>query len=735
MTAVGSPTEALLYTDGGAAAAPAVTTPSGEQDAQRKQLLAALTRDLEIPESAFSWKKKAAGAPPTPKGIGVSAAPSPTSTSNALEELKRRMAERCGPAVALDTGAQAAPATPRAPSAPAAPAAPATPRGRAATAAPLPPDTPRGAPAPETPRMTTAGPAPATPFVADVSASPGSGGIRSESPAAPVPPTCWAAPRQSPRQTDDEAGAATGITVGGSTACGSEATMGTPRHADEKRQQFLNLLARGLQEGPPPTASGRRTPDPGCAAGAPLISPTASSARASPIPGGDVEGGDAGESATQDGPDFFAGVQALQEKLAQRRQLGSKLRASSANAAPSTPAFMSEPRAQGWGTSSGSGAAPMPPPLPTGPRPPHGGGPGTPRSRPVIRSERRRPKPPVPAAESFSQAAGSSTPAAEEDDALFGDSGADELLKWANEVLRKAAEDAQKAERGEPSTPPSRPRSARASPPASGGGGSGDPFAAAAGSPGGGVPRPPPSPRAALRRRRAEELADEMRRMNEEAEETCQRLASEEKARRRQMEAEENEWRGRISGAAEELRNNLFNSNLFGASAAGPGGGPGGPRSARGGSAPPPAPPPRMPGEKPPFSGRRASNKSPGHTAPANALPLAAMAAAFQKHEEAWSKLEAILDTRSDTIRLADIPWPPEGCSITGVLQGDPASLAKRRLASALRRWHPDKWRRILDRVPEEEHEKVTERVKNIAQRLLEEKKKLTEPGGALFKV
>jgi hypothetical protein len=58
--------------------------------------------------------------------------------------------------------------------------------------------------------------------------------------------------------------------------------------------------------------------------------------------------------------------------------------------------------------------------------------------------------------------------------------------------------------------------------------------------------------------------------------------------------------------------------------------------------------------------------------------------------------------------------------------------MAKRRVAAALRRWHPDKWRRILDRVPEVEQACVMEQVKNIAQRLLEEKAKLTGPGGVL---
>lgn len=79
-----------------------------------------------------------------------------------------------------------------------------------------------------------------------------------------------------------------------------------------------------------------------------------------------------------------------------------------------------------------------------------------------------------------------------------------------------------------------------------------------------------------------------------------------------------------------------------------------------------------------------------------------------------------------------DIPWPDAAVSLTGIAMGDAATTAKRKLAVALRRWHPDKWRRILDRVPDVEQERVMERVKSIAQRLLEEKAKLTGPGGVL---
>merc|ERR1712157_555010 len=168
---------------------------------------------------------------------------------------------------------------------------------------------------------------------------------------------------------------------------------------------------------------------------------------------------------------------------------------------------------------------------------------------------------------------------------------------------------------------------------------------------------------------------------------------------------------GRVSSAAEELRSNFAHWSPF--ENAGPGSGP----------TPRPRPPP--------------SPRGPGRPAPSARRRVVAPAApdVTEKHEEAWTRLEAFLEHRSGPIHFADIPWPPPSGmlgGITGVLPGDSAAVAKRRLVAALRRWHPDKWRRILDRVPEQEQNRVMEQVKNIAQRLLDEKAKLTGPGGVL---
>lgn len=175
------------------------------------------------------------------------------------------------------------------------------------------------------------------------------------------------------------------------------------------------------------------------------------------------------------------------------------------------------------------------------------------------------------------------------------------------------------------------------------------------------------------------------------------------------MAAEDSAWRGRVNDAAEELRSNL-SSNPFGQHASG------GAASHGGGSAAAP-PPPRMPNQRPPVLGAR--------TSAGEGLASAAVAAA-ERHEAAWARLEASVESGTGPIHYVDIPWPPDGASITGRLPGATAAEAKKSLVAALRRWHPDKWRRILDRVPQAEQAQVTERVKCVAQRLLEEKKGFT---------
>jgi hypothetical protein len=97
------------------------------------------------------------------------------------------------------------------------------------------------------------------------------------------------------------------------------------------------------------------------------------------------------------------------------------------------------------------------------------------------------------------------------------------------------------------------------------------------------------------------------------------------------------------------------------------------------------------------------------------------------EYERAWACLEARLEQDNGPIRFDDIPWPPEGdgLGILGAAPGD-IEVAKSKLAPALRRWHPDKWQRILDRVPAAEKVSVMDQARGIIQRLLTEKAKLS---------
>lgn len=295
----------------------------------------------------------------------------------------------------------------------------------------------------------------------------------------------------------------------------------------------------------------------------------------------------------------------------------------------------------------------------------------TPRSRcgeiPLPQSEQRRP----------------GRAAVPTDDELLNDSG-DELLRWANDVLRKAQNQETTTHKATsvpsmvftvPQAPPGAPPTSRR-------------------------PRRPQSPSVEERRRKAEMLRDEMRRLQEESRQECERLASEEESWRRKLASDQDEsWRRRLSSMAEEMRANLSR------------------------------PPPGLRSED--MRGRipRGASAPP----PMVLDPAAAAAARASEHDAAWMALEARLEAAdSRPIRFADVPWPEGSASITGVLPSDAAPVAKRKLTAALRRWHPDKWRRIVDRVPEAERARVMERVKTVAQRLLEEKARLAGPGGVL---
>lgn len=292
--------------------------------------------------------------------------------------------------------------------------------------------------------------------------------------------------------------------------------------------------------------------------------------------------------------------------------------------------------------------------------------------------------------------------------------GGDELLRWAEEVLRQArqAETSSCGTRDQYCTDslPNRdrvPNGARK--------GAAAEFASAP-------------------QKRAEDFRDEMNRMAEESESECRRLSAASEERRRDFAARQENWKNRMDCAFEEIRKDF-------------------------GRAPSPFRRPMPPAQPPPQ--RSKSRPAPGR-------PTSRPSSAGWQHgsqdtrslggkgkqetqeraeDDAWKLVEDSLaeGPSGPPIHFNDIPWPAEDwrsndfgfgrgkSSISGVTPSDSAAVAKQLLARALRRWHPDKWRRILDRVPPSEQAAVMERVKEVAQRLLKEKAELTAPGGALY--
>eukprot|EP00930_Biecheleria_cincta_P098045 TRINITY_DN89730_c0_g1_i1.p1 TRINITY_DN89730_c0_g1~~TRINITY_DN89730_c0_g1_i1.p1 ORF type:complete len:461 (-),score=98.77 TRINITY_DN89730_c0_g1_i1:181-1563(-) len=129
--------------------------------------------------------------------------------------------------------------------------------------------------------------------------------------------------------------------------------------------------------------------------------------------------------------------------------------------------------------------------------------------------------------------------------------------------------------------------------------------------------------------------------------------------------------------------------------------------------------------------GRRPQQPPPVPPAPppASKVPATPGFASFADFGKAWSSFEQKLQTagtsqKSAWLRCADIPWPTSLSSVSGAAAGDDPAEKKRKLRSALVRWHPDKWAPILEQVVESERAQVMEQVKQVTQRILEEKKR-----------
>ena len=82
-----------------------------------------------------------------------------------------------------------------------------------------------------------------------------------------------------------------------------------------------------------------------------------------------------------------------------------------------------------------------------------------------------------------------------------------------------------------------------------------------------------------------------------------------------------------------------------------------------------------------------------------------------------WEKLEAKLAGRRE-LHLSDVPWPALGHPVLNLSKGNP----KKAFRSALLRWHPDKFQKILHRMNAAEKAEAVIRVQEVTRRIILEK-------------
>lgn len=92
-----------------------------------------------------------------------------------------------------------------------------------------------------------------------------------------------------------------------------------------------------------------------------------------------------------------------------------------------------------------------------------------------------------------------------------------------------------------------------------------------------------------------------------------------------------------------------------------------------------------------------------------------------------WKDLEARMQEGAE-LSLADVPWPPAPpATVSGMSASDPADVKKRKLRAAVLRWHPDKWSPALQHFPAADQPVLLNRVKDVTQRILEEKRRFCQ--------
>eukprot|EP00928_Gymnodinium_smaydae_P041950 TRINITY_DN28329_c0_g1_i1.p1 TRINITY_DN28329_c0_g1~~TRINITY_DN28329_c0_g1_i1.p1 ORF type:complete len:418 (-),score=29.34 TRINITY_DN28329_c0_g1_i1:226-1479(-) len=92
----------------------------------------------------------------------------------------------------------------------------------------------------------------------------------------------------------------------------------------------------------------------------------------------------------------------------------------------------------------------------------------------------------------------------------------------------------------------------------------------------------------------------------------------------------------------------------------------------------------------------------------------------WTKYNAAFAKLEdTIMRGHVSALRADDLPWPPRG-NVCGFSTQDSPVERKQKLRKALKRWHPDKWHRILE--VSSERGVLATRLADITQQILRER-------------
>lgn len=92
-----------------------------------------------------------------------------------------------------------------------------------------------------------------------------------------------------------------------------------------------------------------------------------------------------------------------------------------------------------------------------------------------------------------------------------------------------------------------------------------------------------------------------------------------------------------------------------------------------------------------------------------------------------WAEYSATwdaFDRSKGKIRYEDIPWPNTPGGALGASASCSQADKKKKLFAALRRWHPDKWQSMLDRVIPGDLDDVRRRIKEVTEEILAEKQR-----------